>query len=87
MPNHAGCDLELLTRGKAESLEPELTCGSALLSPSTGIIDSQALMLSLRGDAEAAGASFAFLTAVAAAVAEPDGVGSLRAMPTARGST
>jgi L-2-hydroxyglutarate oxidase LhgO len=31
-----------------------------LLSPSTGIIDSHALMLALRGDAEAAGAAFAF---------------------------
>ena len=33
-----------------------------LLSPSTGIIDSHAYMLSLRGDAEDAGAAFAFHT-------------------------
>ncbi|CAN7274929.1 NAD(P)/FAD-dependent oxidoreductase [Mesorhizobium sp. LjNodule214] len=67
-------DLELLTRQEAESLEPHLNCAGALLSPSTGIVDSHALMLSLRGDAEAAGASFAFLTTVAAAVAGADGV-------------
>lgn len=67
-------DLELLTRAETESLEPALTCAAALLSPSTGIVDSHALMLSLRGDAEAAGASFAFLTAVAGASIEADGI-------------
>ncbi|MEI9417633.1 NAD(P)/FAD-dependent oxidoreductase [Mesorhizobium sp. Cs1321R2N1] len=67
-------DLQLLTRGEAERLEPALTCASALLSPSTGIIDSHALMLSLRGDAEAAGASFAFLTCVAGAAIEADAI-------------
>ncbi|UCI30982.1 NAD(P)/FAD-dependent oxidoreductase [Mesorhizobium sp. B4-1-4] len=67
-------DLEFLTRDEAESLEPALTCAGALLSPSTGIVDSHALMLSLRGDAEAAGASFAFLTAVAGATIETDGI-------------
>ncbi|TPN17067.1 NAD(P)/FAD-dependent oxidoreductase [Mesorhizobium sp. B2-1-3] len=67
-------DLDLLTAAQAESLEPALSCAGALLSPSTGIVDSQGLMLSLRGDAEAAGASFAFLTAVAAATVEADGI-------------
>jgi L-2-hydroxyglutarate oxidase LhgO len=67
-------DLDLLTRAEAESLEPALHCAGALLSPSTGIVDSQALMLSLRGDAEAAGASFAFLTAVTGAASSSDGV-------------
>jgi len=67
-------DLELLTRSEAESLEPALTCAAALLSPSTGIVDSQALMLSLRGDAEAAGASFAMLTVVSGASIETDGI-------------
>lgn len=67
-------DLELLTRGEAESLEPALRCTGALLSPSTGIVDGQALMLSLRGDAEAAGASFALFTAVAGAAIEADAI-------------
>lgn len=67
-------DLTLLTRAEAESLEPALTCAGALLSPSTGIVDSQALMLSLRGDAEAAGASVALLTVVAGAAIEAGGI-------------
>ncbi|TPJ20056.1 NAD(P)/FAD-dependent oxidoreductase [Mesorhizobium sp. B2-7-3] len=67
-------NLQLLTRAEAESLEPALRCAGALLSPSTGIVDSHALMLSLRGDAEAAGASFAFLTCVAGAAIEADGI-------------
>ena len=46
----------------ARALEPALNCDAALLSPSTGIIDSHAYMLALRGDAEAAGAAFAFHT-------------------------
>lgn len=52
-------DLRLLTRSEARALEPQLECSAALLSPSTGILDSHALMLSLLGDAEAAGAVLA----------------------------
>jgi hypothetical protein len=39
-------DLRLLSAAEARALEPALTCSAALLSPSTGIIDSRALMLS-----------------------------------------
>lgn len=67
-------DLESLTRAQAQNLEPAVNCAGALLSPSTGIVDGHALMLSLRGDAEAAGASFAFLTTVTGATATPDGI-------------
>ncbi|QND57788.1 NAD(P)/FAD-dependent oxidoreductase [Mesorhizobium huakuii] len=67
-------DLQFLTQREAESLEPALTCAGALLSPSTGIVDSHALMLSLRGAAETAGASFALLTAFAGATIETDGI-------------
>src|SRR6202790_3546601 len=56
------CDLQTLTGEAARALEPALNCDAALLSPSTGIIDSHAFMLALRGDAEDAGASFAFHT-------------------------
>jgi L-2-hydroxyglutarate oxidase LhgO len=49
-------DLARLTREKAISMEPQLQCAGALLSPSTGIIDSHALMLAYLGDAENAGA-------------------------------
>src|SRR3954452_7239254 len=55
-------DLQLLTGEAARALEPALNCDAALLSPSTGIIDSHAYMLALRGDAEEAGAAYAFHT-------------------------
>ncbi|MBH1964021.1 MAG: NAD(P)/FAD-dependent oxidoreductase [Comamonadaceae bacterium] len=48
-------DLLLLTRDNARALEPALECLAALHSPSTGIVDSHALMLSLLGDLEQAG--------------------------------
>jgi len=49
-------DLEWLSVAEARRMEPELNCVAALLSPSTGIIDSHALMLAYQGDAEAGGA-------------------------------
>jgi L-2-hydroxyglutarate oxidase LhgO len=48
-------DLVLLTREQAVALEPALHCVAALHSPSTGIVDSHALMLALQGDLEHAG--------------------------------
>jgi L-2-hydroxyglutarate oxidase LhgO len=53
-------DMEVLGGAAARELEPALNCDAALLSPSTGIVDSHAFMLALRGDAEAAGGAFAF---------------------------
>src|SRR5665213_1893420 len=53
-------DLQTLSGDAARALEPALNCDAALLSPSTGIIDSHVYMLALRGDAEAAGAAVAF---------------------------
>src|SRR6266436_6863854 len=38
-------NLEWLSASQARRLEPELNCVAAVLSPSTGIIDSHALML------------------------------------------
>lgn len=57
-------DLEWLTVAQARRLEPELNCIAALLSPSTGIIDSHALMLAYQGEAEEAGAFVAFRSPV-----------------------
>lgn len=48
-------DLQWLSATAVQALEPELRCHSALLSPSTGIVDSHGLMLSLQGDLENAG--------------------------------
>ena len=57
-------DLISLSAAEAIRLEPALFCTAALLSPSTGIIDSHALMLAYQGDAENAGAIFAFQSPV-----------------------
>ena len=48
-------DLVWLTGEQARALEPQLVCVAALHSPSTGIVDSHGLMLSLLGDLENAG--------------------------------
>ena len=48
-------DLVLLSRDEARALEPQLECVAAIHSPSTGIVDSHALMLALQGDLENAG--------------------------------
>ena len=53
-------DLQTLNEADARALEPALKCTGALLSPSTGIIDSHAYMLALRGDIENAGGALAF---------------------------
>jgi len=52
-------DLRLLSRAEAQAMEPQLECRAALLSPSTGIVDSHGLMNALLGDAEEAGAMLA----------------------------
>ena len=66
-------DMRILSGAEARAMEPNLSCTSALLSPSTGIIDSHAFMLALQGDAENAGAVLAFLSPMTAGRALPDG--------------
>jgi L-2-hydroxyglutarate oxidase LhgO len=58
--------MRLISAEEAMKLEPNLLCSAALLSPTTGIIDSHAYMLALQGDAENAGAMFAFHSPVTA---------------------
>lgn len=53
-------DLQWLSGAEARALEPALQVEAALLSPSTGIIDSHGLMLALQGDLEDAGGMIAF---------------------------
>ncbi len=67
-------DIEHLDAHAARALEPELACVAALLSPSSGILDSHGYMVALQGDAEAAGAMFAFHSPVAGGRATDDGV-------------
>ena len=57
-------DLQRLTGAQARALEPALQADEALLSPSTGIIDSHGLMLALQGDLEAAGGAVALRSPV-----------------------
>lgn len=59
-------DLRSLDAAQARTVEPELHAAAALLSPSTGIIDSHALMLALLGDLEAADGALALRSPVQA---------------------
>jgi L-2-hydroxyglutarate oxidase LhgO len=67
-------DIRWLSAAEAQALEPEVACVAGLLSPSTGIFDSHGYMLALKGDAEAAGAVFAFLAPVVGGAIEDDGI-------------
>ena len=60
-------DIVRLTGNEARAMEPELECLAALHSPSTGIIDSHALMLSFQGDLENAGGVLAVKSPVVTA--------------------
>ena len=48
-------DLVVIDADAARAMEPALACLGAVWSPSTGIVDSHALMLALQGDLEHAG--------------------------------
>ncbi|WP_420993760.1 NAD(P)/FAD-dependent oxidoreductase [Cupriavidus sp. 30B13] len=67
-------DLQLIGQAEAQALEPNLQCHAALLSPSTGIVDSHGLMLALLGDAENAGAMLAVQSPVAGGAVTPEGI-------------
>ncbi|MBY4945453.1 NAD(P)/FAD-dependent oxidoreductase [Cupriavidus respiraculi] len=67
-------DLRLLTRDEAQAMEPNLRCHAALLSPSTGIVDSHGLMLALLGDAENAGAMLAVQSPVLSGAVTAEGI-------------
>lgn len=70
-----GCsEVVPLATHEARNLEPELHCIAALSSPHTGIIDSHAYMLALQGDAENAGALFAFGSKITGAALREEGV-------------
>ncbi|MEM6661374.1 MAG: NAD(P)/FAD-dependent oxidoreductase [Pseudomonadota bacterium] len=46
-------DLREISAAEAKAMEPSLACEGALLSPSTGIVDSHNFMLAMLGEAEA----------------------------------
>lgn len=62
--NNGVADLRRLSRADVRALEPELDSQAALLSPSTGIVDSHGLMLGLLADAQCHGAVLACHNAV-----------------------
>ena len=63
-------DMELLDKRAMQSLEPALAGVGALLSPSTGIIDSHGLMLAYQGEAEDFGMVIAFNSPFKSAIAQ-----------------
>lgn len=65
-------DLQWLSRSAARQREPALECVAALYSPSTGIVDSHVLMLSLQGDLENVGGMVVLNTPVLGAQCTPD---------------
>lgn len=67
-------DLQWLDHDAARALEPALECVAALHSPSTGIVDSHALMLALQGDLEHAGGLVALNSPLALAKCAQDAI-------------
>ena len=58
-------DTKIVSEDDVKFLEPDIQCvGGALLSPSTGVIDSHSYFLSLLGDAETYGAALSLNTSV-----------------------
>lgn len=67
-------DVTWLSRAQARALEPQVGGTAALLSPSTGIVDSHGLMRALLADAQAAGARLVLRTPFDRAVATSTGL-------------
>ncbi len=53
-------DIKIISGAQAKALEPQLQCEAAVLSSSTGVVDSHGLMLSLLGGFEDAGGMVAY---------------------------
>lgn len=70
-------DVALLSAAEANTLEPEIACTAALLSPSTGTIDSHALMVALEGHVRSRSGSVLLNTAVEGIEREASGAFSL----------
>lgn len=71
-------DLRWLSAAEARAMEPALRAEAALLSPSTGIVDSHALMLALQADLEAAGGQVLLQARVVSWQTAADGLHVLR---------
>ena len=58
--NNGVPEIQLISADQAKQLEPKLSCSAAILSASTGIVDSHGFMLSLLGGFEDAGGMIAY---------------------------
>ena len=67
-------DLRWLSREELRELEPAVDCVAGFLSPSTGIIDSHALMLAYQGDAQNSGATVVFKSPVESGAVGSDSI-------------
>lgn len=72
--DNGATDVVEISQQEARAMEPELRCAAVLHSPSTGIVDSHALMLAYLGDAEAHGAMLALKSAFQKAVVGKEGI-------------
>jgi L-2-hydroxyglutarate oxidase LhgO len=67
-------EVEFVAREQALAWEPELRCVAALHSPSTGIVDSHALMLAYLGEAEDHGAMLALKSRLDKGIVRSEGI-------------
>jgi len=67
-------DLEPIDAAEAARREPAVSCVAAVWCPSTGIVDSHALMLALLADAEAHGATLALSSRIDGGTVVDDGI-------------
>jgi L-2-hydroxyglutarate oxidase LhgO len=67
-------DLREMDLAEVREWEPEVECVAAVHSPSTGIVDSHALMLAFQGDAENHGATCIFRSPVLGGTVTGDGI-------------
>ena len=70
-------DLQPLTAVEARQLEPELACAAAVLSPSTGVIDSHGFMIALEGHLTSRGGQVVLETPVTSIARGGNGLFSL----------
>ena len=67
-------DLKIIDAKEAQKIEPNIHCDAAILSPSSGIVDSHGLMLALLGDLENAGGALALSSPVTGGRATAGGI-------------
>jgi L-2-hydroxyglutarate oxidase LhgO len=80
-------DLKYLTATEARALEPEVAAVAALLSPSTGIVDSHGMMVALEGHLTSRGGAVVLTTEVTGITQLPSGIISLETISNAETST